>query len=107
MAEMPYQENPTISIIAMDIETFWNHAFLFALGRTSPEEAKKEADLATDLCIAHWQSHAQRRSANGNTLWQSQAISHIPQPVLRLNALADGQTKILDFRFGASKGDAG
>lgn len=41
----------------MKIEDFWNAAFLAALHRLPVAQAKKEADLATDVCIDHWHAN--------------------------------------------------
>lgn len=41
----------------MSIEEFWNRAFLAALSRLPPEQAKVDADQATAVCIEHWQSN--------------------------------------------------
>lgn len=37
----------------MRVEEFWNSAFISALGRLPANEAKEEADRATELCIGH------------------------------------------------------
>lgn len=63
----------------MRIEEFWNSAFLSALTRLPADEAKTEADKATQICIAHWQSHAltwappERRRR-----WQSLDVCRVP-----------------------------
>ena len=62
----------------MDIETFWNQAFLSCLTRLPPEAAKEEADKATDICICHWQSKASDYSPDSATLWQEQSIGKVP-----------------------------
>ncbi|WP_267087019.1 hypothetical protein [Xanthomonas sacchari] len=41
----------------MTIAEFWNHAFLAALSRLPPEQAKVDADQATTICIEHWQAN--------------------------------------------------
>lgn len=83
----------------MDIETFWNHAFLFALGRLNAEEAKAEADLATELCIQQWQTKSTKRSADGTCKWQNQPVAHVPKPVARIK-VRDNESKVV--RFSAS-----
>jgi hypothetical protein len=65
----------------MKIEEFWNQAFLMSLSRVSPEQAKADADLATDLCIKHWQ---ERKScwAHPNIMrWKDQDIVDVPKGV--------------------------
>jgi hypothetical protein len=44
-------------------QEFWNQAFLAALSHLPAQEAKREADLAVELCILHWQND---RSAQAN-----------------------------------------
>jgi len=87
----------------VDIETFWNHAFLFALGRLSAEEAKAEADLATELCIQQWQNKSRKRSADGIGKWQSQPIAHVPKPVARIK-IRDDESKVVKFS-GSSRAE--
>jgi len=43
----------------MNIEEFWNSAYIAALSRLPARDARREADLATELCIEHWRSHQQ------------------------------------------------
>lgn len=62
----------------MTIEEFWNQAFLAALTRLPLKRAKKEADDATKLCIAHWQEHDIRWAPNYLTLWKDQKIAQVP-----------------------------
>lgn len=38
----------------MTIEEFWNQAFLSCLTRLPAEEARIEADKATQICVGHW-----------------------------------------------------
>lgn len=38
----------------MKVATFWNQAFLAALHRLPPEEARAAADEATQLALVHW-----------------------------------------------------
>lgn len=40
----------------MKVATFWNQAFLAALHRLPPEEAKAAAHEATQLALEHWRS---------------------------------------------------
>lgn len=65
----------------MKVEQFWNKAFLAALTRLSAEEAKIEADKATDLCIQHWQSNYRRSAPQYRTRWQEQNIANVPGPL--------------------------
>lgn len=62
----------------MTIEEFWNQAFLAALARLPLKRAKKEADDATKLCIAHWQEHDIHWAPNYLTLWKDQKIAQVP-----------------------------
>ena len=72
----------------MTIEEFWNRAFLAALGRVPPEQAKAEADQATTLCIEHWQSNIYNFSpANfprvqdveiANVRWPADGVQRVP-----------------------------
>lgn len=62
----------------MNIESFWNQAFLSCLARLPAEEAKEEADRATDMCISHWQSKASDYSPDNATLWQDQLVGKVP-----------------------------
>lgn len=62
----------------MKVDKFWNQAFLAALSRLPAHEAKIEADLATELCISHWQSHACDWAEPREILWQNQRITKIP-----------------------------
>ncbi len=62
----------------MNIESFWNQAFLSCLARLPAEEAKEEADKVTDMCISHWQSKASDYSPDNASLWQEQLIGKVP-----------------------------
>ena len=62
----------------MNIESFWNQAFLSCLARLPAEEAKEEADRATDMCISHWQSKASDYSPDNASLWQDQLVGKVP-----------------------------
>lgn len=62
----------------MKIEKFWNTAFLAALNRLPAEQAKAEADLATDLCVKHWQSQRFHWAPQNLRSWQEQNIFHVP-----------------------------
>jgi hypothetical protein len=82
----------------MKVEEFWNKAFLAALTRLAVEEAKIEADKATALCIAHWQSETYHWAPNYITHWKDQKISNIPdsnlgkiakEPVAAISAASD------------------
>ena len=63
----------------MKVENFWNAAFLAAMSRLPLEQAKKEADRATELCIAHWQAHSCDWAINPRLRWKDQDISNIPK----------------------------
>lgn len=47
----------------MKISDFWNQAFIASLGRLPIAEAKKEADEALAVAIAHWQDVMKERGA--------------------------------------------
>ena len=38
----------------MNIDEFWNNAFLANLHHKSPTEAKELADQALEICLKHW-----------------------------------------------------
>ena len=61
--------------MTMTVEKFWNAAFLAALSRLPADEAKLEADRATELCIEHW--HEYRRNYEPSYLmrWKDQDIT--------------------------------
>ncbi|MEE5092557.1 hypothetical protein V2H26_21725 [Xanthomonas euvesicatoria] len=63
----------------MKIEEFWTQAFLAALGRVAPEQAKIEADEATEISIAHWQSHLYSWGPSITPRWQDQSIYKTPK----------------------------
>ncbi len=65
----------------MNIEQFWNAAFLAALTREPPAKAKEDADEATRLCIAQWQHSASMPDAFNRGRWQDQPIGNVPEPV--------------------------
>ncbi|MBB4129651.1 hypothetical protein VDG03_19380 [Xanthomonas campestris pv. raphani] len=65
----------------MTIEEFWNQAYLAALSRVPPQQAKANADEATEICIAHWQEYAHRISDPRFSLWQAQPISGVPKTI--------------------------
>ena len=44
----------------MTVSDFWHGAFIAALARLPAEEAKAEADKATALAVAHWQTMMQQ-----------------------------------------------
>lgn len=62
----------------MNIEDFWNQAFLAALSRLPAAKAKKEADLATLMCIDHWKAHQREYAPQYLTKWQHQEIGLVP-----------------------------
>lgn len=63
----------------MTIEEFWNQAFLASLARLPVEEAKTEADKATEACVIHWQSHIYHNSSARPARWQDQSIGNVPR----------------------------
>lgn len=62
----------------MKLEKFWNKAFVAALGRLPAEEAKKEADLATQLCVKHWQDNRDFFAPARTAKWQDQNVASVP-----------------------------
>lgn len=62
----------------MNIEDFWNSAFLAALSRLPAALAKEEADVATELCIQHWQTNHHRSAPQYRTRWKDQNIANVP-----------------------------
>lgn len=61
----------------MKIEKFWNQAFVAALSRLPAEQAKAEADLATQLCIEHWQANRTHYAKPRAIAWQDEDISRV------------------------------
>ncbi|MEC3888873.1 hypothetical protein [Xanthomonas campestris] len=78
----------------MNIENFWNSAFLAALGRLPAALAKAEADVATDLCIQHWQSNYHRSAPQYRTRWKDQNIANVPGPLKPSVELVKGEPEI-------------
>lgn len=62
----------------MTINDFWNQAFISALGRLPADEARKEADIATEMCIDQWQRRRYNYVPSFTALWQNQDISLVP-----------------------------
>ena len=62
----------------MKIQAFWNRAFLAALARLSAEEAKTEADRATDLCIKQWQDQRWHWIGPDVRKWMEYYIAEVP-----------------------------
>lgn len=62
----------------MKVKHFWNKAFLAALTRLPAQEAKLEADLATELCIQHWKSHVYDWSEPKEVAWKDLKITDMP-----------------------------
>lgn len=58
----------------MKIEEFWNQAFLAALCRLPPADAKADADLSTQICIEHWEAARKHLITPRITLWMDQDI---------------------------------
>jgi len=63
----------------VNIEDFWNAAFLAALSRLPAKQAKKEADVALDLCVVHWQEHFHHWAPQYKTRWQEQQVANVPK----------------------------
>lgn len=82
----------------MKIEKFWNQAFLAALTRLPVEDAKLEADRATDICIEHWQSNRYSWAPQNLMRWQDQSVGYVP---------AAGHRFDLKGRPAGSAADAG
>lgn len=61
----------------MKIEDFWNQAFIAALSRLPPEEAKGNADLATQLCIEHWHANRNHTATPRRVAWKDEDISEV------------------------------
>ena len=64
----------------MKMKKFWNKAFIAALNRLPAEEAKKEADLAIELCVAHWQTNSDFMVPAQTAKWQDQDVASVPPP---------------------------
>jgi hypothetical protein len=67
----------------MIISDFWNQAFISALGRLPADEARKEADIATEMCIEQWQTKRYTCAPHFTALWQNQDIALVPNDVRR------------------------
>jgi hypothetical protein len=67
----------------MKIRDFWNQAFLSALCRLPPTEAKADADLSTQICIEHWQANLTHHVHLKPKLWQDEEIESVSRPFLR------------------------
>lgn len=67
----------------MKIRDFWNQAFLSALCRLPPAEAKIDADLSTQICIEHWQANLTHHVYLKPKLWQDEDIESVSRPFLR------------------------
>lgn len=81
----------------MNIESFWNQAFISSLGRLPAEEAKAEADKATALCISHWQGNIRNLSLDGKMRWQDQSIGNVPRVIGSFAMPNRGETNVLIF----------
>lgn len=62
----------------MKVEDFLNSAFVAALARLPADQALKEAEIATDLCIKYWQAHCYHWAPQYLTYWKDQDISRVP-----------------------------
>ncbi|WP_191091311.1 hypothetical protein [Xanthomonas sontii] len=62
----------------MKVEQFWNKAFLAALTRLPADEAKAEADKATELCIKRWQSFTHGWRPSHIERWRRKNIFKLP-----------------------------
>ncbi|MEC4339111.1 hypothetical protein VPH13_10355 [Stenotrophomonas pavanii] len=83
----------------MTIEEFWNQAFLASLSRLPPAEAKLDADLATKICIDHWQANVYNFSAANFPRVQDVDIANVRWPT-------EGRTPI-PGAFGLVNGSEG
>jgi hypothetical protein len=81
----------------MNIESFWNQAFISSLGRLPAEEAKAEADKATALCISHWQGKIRDLSLDEKMRWQDQPIGNIPRVIGSFAMPNMGETNVFNF----------
>lgn len=63
----------------MTIQDFWNQAFIANMQRLPPEEAKKAADQALEICIQHWHSKCYEW-APAPQLWQEQHVGYVNMP---------------------------
>lgn len=63
----------------MTIEEFWNQAFIANMHRLPPENAKKAADTALEICIKHWNSKCYEW-AHAPQLWQEQNVGYVNLP---------------------------
>jgi len=59
----------------MNVEEFWNSAYIAALTRLPARAARREADLATELCIEHWRSHRRHWEPAYVTMWKDQDVT--------------------------------
>jgi hypothetical protein len=67
----------------MTINDFWNQAFISALGRLPADEARKEADIATEMCIEKWQKQHYKWAPTHTRRWHEQDISLVPGDIRR------------------------
>lgn len=74
----------------MKIEKFWNQAFLAALARLPAGEAKKEADTATELCIAFWRENRMNWAPLSIKRWQEQDVTDVPKRYETMGTSRDG-----------------
>jgi hypothetical protein len=65
----------------MIISDFWNQAFISALARLPANEAKREANIATEMCIEHWHKKRASYAPALTALWQNQDIALVPNDV--------------------------
>lgn len=65
----------------MKVEQFWNKAFLAALTRLPADEARAEADRATELCIRRWQSFTHDWRPSHIERWRRENIFKLPPTI--------------------------
>lgn len=87
----------------MNIEDFWNQAFLAALARLPAAKAKKEADLATLMCIDHWKDHQREYAPQYLTKWQHQEIGLVPLLIEEMPTLSSQTLATRERRAAARK----
>lgn len=77
----------------MKIEEFWTQAYLAALTRVGPADAKSEADESVRIAIDHWQQHLYSWGPSVTPRWQDQNIYRVPKmyPAGNNGLTAEGQ----------------
>jgi hypothetical protein len=65
----------------MKVEDFLNSAFVAALARLPADQALKEAEIATDLCIKYWQAHCYHWAPQYQTYWKISRAGYLSRSV--------------------------